>query len=988
MPTTITPWWDCLELRPEIAEANGNINDVQMSLYHAVYEPSSTEYADVSYYSDITHPTKGLLELMASIAVRLAASSNAAAVKPVWRGDQGMGGGKSHAEVGLFHMANNPKEFFGTDLGQRTLATASAIGGETLAADLGDPTVVVLPCDRMDPFNPDKDVDNIAETLGQRWLWRLVDGDLDRYKQYRDGLGSPTGITAAIDAVGGVVLTLVDEVLSYVRKATATADQTRAQQDMAFLRDLMDATNTSDHAALVVVMIASDADQVAMGDLGEAIRTEMEGMLTRYGRSIATTSGGDFAEIIRRRLFVAPPSADVLAATVETFKRHATGGWKEQFKQFNWWTDSFADDVARSYPFHPAIVDLIEREWASRAGFQRVRSTIQIFAAAVHTWMNRASQGEWAPPLIGLGDLPLSDTKVRHSILDSGVIPDTKVITNYREIAANDVVDPSDERGAARRIDLDRASGLLAQTNPRAAERIATAMYLASLAPRSQGASGATEAELRIAAFVPDASCDLAEIDAVLQTLELPDKGIATLDVKPGKGGQPRRLMMSTTQTLQMFFRTQRQSVLSEDTASVLRKTAQAEMSKGPFGKGIFVNTDEVVPHGAKGADLTAALVDALKAASIDADETRLVVLDSTSYTLLNGVDSECRTALRVALGLGAPTDWPDGETWPGPMSVVYPSSCVFAVVNTYRRNHAVAAATDLVAWQRVADIPNVSSDKSLLDQAKSEIADKHAAVRTNLRKAYQHIVYLGDGREMTTVRLDKDNQSALDGTLVWKTLAERDKAFDKGDFDKTTLLFQLRDNDYGKSLSTIRADFYRSTRLPLLYDGDTDLRNAIFEAVSSGDVVVLNSSGEQAVPARPADINLGSTSNVLERPVPVPVPDLTSATQPSESHAATTSPSSVASTPQAEHSAAVSPSASAASPEARVTLTLMGSAFDDPNHRFSARQLFNLLGDAIDEGNVSYGKFQIEVTVPQDVADEAIAAAEELGLNPGRTDV
>lgn len=985
----MTPWWDCLKLRPEIAEANGNINDVQMSLYHAVYQPSSTEYADVSYYSDITHPTKGLLELMASIAVRLAASSNAAAVKPVWRGDQGMGGGKSHAEVGLFHMAHNPKAFFATDLGQRTLATANEIAGEPLADDLGDPTVVVLPCDKMDPFHPDKDVDNIAETLGQRWLWRLVDGDLDKYKQYRDGLGTPTGITAAIDGVGGVVLTLVDEVLNYIRKATATDDQTRAQQDMAFLRDLMDATNTSDHAALVVVMIASDADQVAMGDLGEAIRTEMEGMLTRYGRSIATTSGGDFAEIIRRRLFVGPPPADVLAATVQAFKSHATGGWKEQFEQFNWWTDSFDAGVARSYPFHPAIVDLIEREWASRAGFQRVRSTIQIFAAAVHTWMTRASRGEWAPPLIGLGDLPLSDTKVRQSILDSGIIPDSKVLTNYREIAANDVVDPSDERGAARRIDLDRASGLLAQVNPRAAERIATAMYLASLAPRSQGAPGATEAELRIAAFVPDVSCDLAEIDAVLQTLELPDKGIATLDVKPGKGGQPRRLMMSTTQTLQMFFRTQRQSVLGEDTASVLRKTAQAEMSKGPFGKGIFVNTDGIVPQGAKGSDLTEPLVEALKSATIDADDTRLVVLDPASYTLLNGVDSECRTALRVALGLGAPADWPTEQTWPEPMSVVYPSSCVFAVVNTYRRNHAVAAATDLVAWQRVADIPNVSSDKSLLDQAKSEIADKQAAVRTNLRKAYQHIVYLGDGRKMTTVRLDKDNQTALDGTLVWKTLAERDKAFDKGDFDKTTLLFQLRDTDYGKSLSTIRADFYRSTRLPLLYDGDTDLRNAIFEAVNAGDVVVLNSSGEQAVPSRPADINLGSTSYVLERPAPVTAPAVNAAAQANDNsiNPPTDSTSGTDTTPTGQPAITPHP-AGQTSTEARVTFTLMGSAFDNPNHRFSARQLFILLGDAIDEGKVSYGKFQIEVTVPQEIADEAIAAAEDLGLSPARTDV
>lgn len=236
--------------------------------------------------------------------------------------------------------------------------------------------------------------------------------------------------------------------------------------------------------------------------------------------------------------------------------------------------------------------------------------------------------------------------------------------------------------------------------------------------------------------------------------------------------------------------------------------------------------------------------------------------------------------------------------------------------------------------------------------------------------------------------RLDKDNQTALDGTLVWKTLAERDKAFDKGDFDKTTLLFQLRDADYGKSLSTIRADFYRSTRLPLLYDGDTDLRNAIFEAVNAGNVVVLNNSGEQAVPARPADINLGSTSYILERPVPNTGPDNATAHVNDNSNSPPPDPNSGTDITPTGQPTITPHSATATATEARVTFTLMGSAFDEPNHRFSARQLFILLGDAIDEEKVSYGKFQIEVTVPQAIADEAIAVAEGLGLSPARTDV
>jgi hypothetical protein len=579
---TTTPWWESLNLRPEIVDAAGNINDVQMSLFRAVHEPSDTVYADVQYYSDITHPTSGLVELMGSIAVRMAAPQRFDTAKAVWRGDQGMGGGKSHAQVGLYHMAHNPDVFFNTELGKEVLGRAESIANETISPDLGAPVVVVLPCD------------GPGQTLAERWLWRVVEGNNELFKKYRAELGTSHGVQEAIEAVGRPVLTLVDEVLNYLRKATANPEHPeRAVQDVAFLDDLMDATNKVDHAAMVIVMIASDIDVVTMTEFGERFRRELEDRLTRFGRTIATTSGGDFADIIRRRLFSDPPPPDAVDAIVNHYSTHAVQGWQNEFASFNWWKENFSWNVERSYPFHPALVELVEREWSQRAGFQRVRSTIQIFAAAVWAWLQRADNGEWAPPLIGLGDLPLSDTKVRESLLNSGVIPEQRTVTNYREIASNDVVDPDDIRGAARQIDLDRSEGLLSQINPRAAERMATSMYVASLAPRAQGATGATEAELRVAAFVPEPDCDLGEIDAILTTLQSPDRGIATLDIKPGKGGQPRRLLMSTTQTLQMFFRTQRQSVGTADVAKVVRDEAQTEMKKGPFGKARFISAEQ-----------------------------------------------------------------------------------------------------------------------------------------------------------------------------------------------------------------------------------------------------------------------------------------------------------------------------------------------------------------------------------------------------------
>ena len=95
------------------------------------------------------------------------------------------------------------------------------------------------------------------------------------------------------------------------------------------------------------------------------------------------------------------------------------GDWKRVFARSGLANDAeFTAKVARSYPFHPALIDLAENEWSLSTGFQRVRSTIQIFAATVYAQQRRAAQGEWAPGLISVGDLPLSARDVREAILE------------------------------------------------------------------------------------------------------------------------------------------------------------------------------------------------------------------------------------------------------------------------------------------------------------------------------------------------------------------------------------------------------------------------------------------------------------------------------------------------------------------------------------------------------------------------------------------
>src|ERR1700730_6843355 len=135
---TIRSWTEILALRPEVIASDGGIGDLQMSLHKAVYQTVDVPYRDVGYYADITQPTPNLVGFFSRIARRLA---NAGESVALYHLDQGMGGGKSHALVGLYHMAASPKAFFGTELGKEVL-TESQRGGAEI--DIGDASVVTL----------------------------------------------------------------------------------------------------------------------------------------------------------------------------------------------------------------------------------------------------------------------------------------------------------------------------------------------------------------------------------------------------------------------------------------------------------------------------------------------------------------------------------------------------------------------------------------------------------------------------------------------------------------------------------------------------------------------------------------------------------------------------------------------------------------------------------------------------------------------------
>ena len=955
MIDSITPWWETVILRDEIEKAQGRIDDVTASLHDAVFGRASGDevpYHRANYYGAITYPTESLVEWMAKIAVRLGVPGTSQA-RGVWRLDQGMGGGKSHGMIGLWHLSTNPGSLADTEIGRKVFAQAADIAGmDNLQENLGNPACVILDCDNPEP---NENIDGPAKTLGERFLWRLFDGAYKKWESYKDRTSSKDKLAEALSDVGRPVLVLVDEVMDYIRWAS-NKNEKLALADMAFLRALLESVNKVENCALVVVMIASDKDRIALNKLGRDCQAELEDLLTRNSQATTVSSGGDFADIIRRRLFQTTPPTEVTEAIVSLFLHQKVGEWRNAFDKAGEHDSGFAGRVARSYPFHPSLIALAEDEWSLHTGFQRVRSTIQVFAAAVFALAERARKGDWTPLLIGPGDLPLSSRPVRDALLGSGLVADQRTQASLREVAAAEVVDPDHpERGTARQLDLLRKPHGWNEANPRVAERAATAMFVYSMTPRPDARRGATKEEMTTATFVPVNSYGYGDAEVVFYELfEQGSGGLVAYDVADGRGKSPRRWFFETRKTLLMHQRAQKDAVTDGERNEVVTTTAFDLVTSGPFASVVTVSGEGLL---ADNLSFAQQLKQILEGAGIDdRHKTRLIVLDSSLFTLFGDNDDIVKEAIRAAMGVG------DNR-----MAMSWASSAVYVAIDYQRRRQTRGLATEYLSWRRVAELDTVQADENQYSEA---CQNREAAKRKldgAVKEAYQHILYLGDdgagGREMTTIRLRAKNQSALDGRIVWSALADADKAIAVNGFNSRALLHNLRDQDWGRPLSEIRDEFWNAPRLPLLPDGESDLRQALYDAIRSGEVILVDSDGKPRSVTVPSDINFGSSDIRIQRPdfgtgreeLPPPPPPPPPPPVPPKTD------------------------------ERQVAFSATKSLRVDSD-RDALRNLLNQVVNAVD-GDASHIQVIIKVTAPGGTAGKIVDRANEAGISSTVTD-
>lgn len=295
----------------------------------------------------------------------------------------------------------------------------------------------------------------------------------------------------------------------------------------------------------------------------------------------------------------------------------------------------------------------------------------------------------------------------------------------------------------------------------------------------------------------------------------------------------------------------------------------------------------------------------------------------------------------------------------------------MFAVVNTYRRRNALIAAGEYLAADRVASREAVKNDPDLKTQAADELDRASRDFDKQLRAAYQHVVWLadtGDGqRGWADHRFEGDPETALNGSHVWKVLEAADKAFGTAQFNAKALSHNLQDRDYGKPLFELRDDFWRVPRLPLLPNGEKDLRTAIWEAVHAGELVIIDSDGVPREAHSDSEINLSSDMQRLGRKA---------AEEPDEPLG-----------PAGGGPPPTGPSAGQR-PAGEKQVAFSGTLTIKPPDRDAIRVMLDALRNSVEDGTLSWTQISVKAILPRDVADDLDTKATAAGMHTTVTDL
>jgi len=310
----------------------------------------------------------------------------------------GFGGGKTHTLITLFHLAK---------WGSRSAHSQEL---KDLIAFTGTPNfdsanIAVFTNTTNDPTQG-RETENIQiKTLWGELAWQL--GGLDAYEIIRandENRTAPKGLFKKVLEKCQPSLILIDELADYCVAASgiSVGASSLSDQTISFMQELTEAVSTTDKVVMVATLPASVAE-VANSESAARILHSLEQRIIRVGADTKPVSDEEIFEVIRRRLF-----EDL---GTDAIREHVISGYIQMYQELASEIPDYAsrsqfkENLRKSYPFHPELIDIFRIRWASNPDFQRTRGVLRLLAAIVADLWKRRDTLTGVNALIHTGDI-------------------------------------------------------------------------------------------------------------------------------------------------------------------------------------------------------------------------------------------------------------------------------------------------------------------------------------------------------------------------------------------------------------------------------------------------------------------------------------------------------------------------------------------------------------------------------------------------------
>lgn len=301
---------------------------------------------------------------------------------------QAMGGGKTHSMIALGLLARHPKlrEAVVADMAPRLSFKSAKV---VAFSGRADPKHFIW--------------GEIAEQLGKA-------PQFERY--WKNGATAPDE-PAWLDLLGEEpTLILLDELPPYLENALtrSVGAGTLAQATVYALGGLFSAALKTKNVCVVLANLSGSYQGSAMS-LHQVVRN-LEGEARRQAKAITPVElGGDeIYQILKKRLFTSLPALKDIDAVADGYAKAIAEA--ERSRTIAKSAEQIAHEIRQSYPFHPAIKDVIAL-FRNNESYRQTRGLMQFVSGMIRSVWKRENNDVH---LIGLQHLNLNDAEVREEI--------------------------------------------------------------------------------------------------------------------------------------------------------------------------------------------------------------------------------------------------------------------------------------------------------------------------------------------------------------------------------------------------------------------------------------------------------------------------------------------------------------------------------------------------------------------------------------------